>query len=83
MHPTRIESVFNCPRWSENDAREVLAALDRSGKPANYTGFFSKSRVNSLKQVRRAACCGAVRHRRVIVSCAKVRRRSSTRINAR
>jgi hypothetical protein len=26
-------SPFNRPRWTEQDAREVLAALARSGKP--------------------------------------------------
>jgi transposase-like protein len=26
-------SPFNRPRWTEQDAREVLAALQRSGKP--------------------------------------------------
>ena len=36
MHPTtQVESVFNRPRWTESDAREVLAALDRSGKPVS------------------------------------------------
>jgi transposase-like protein len=28
-------SPFNCPRWTEQDAREVLAALGRSGKPVS------------------------------------------------
>jgi hypothetical protein len=28
-------SPFDRPRWSERDAREVLAALDRSGKPVS------------------------------------------------
>jgi transposase-like protein len=26
---------FNRPRWTERDAREVIAALDRSGKPVS------------------------------------------------
>jgi hypothetical protein len=28
-------SPFNCPRWTERDAREVIAALDRSGQPVS------------------------------------------------
>jgi hypothetical protein len=29
------ESPFNRPRWTERDAREVIAALDRSGEPVS------------------------------------------------
>ncbi len=33
--PTAHSSPFNRPRWTEGDAREVIAALDRSGKPVS------------------------------------------------
>jgi transposase-like protein len=31
--PTSIRSPFDRPRWTESDARVVLAALQQSGKP--------------------------------------------------
>ena len=33
--PNRAGSPFTRPRWTREDAREVLAALDRSGKPVS------------------------------------------------
>lgn len=35
MPPPPHRSPFNRPRWTEGDAREVIAALDRSGKPVS------------------------------------------------
>jgi transposase-like protein len=35
MPTSRSLSPFTRPRWSEADAREVLAALERSGKPVS------------------------------------------------
>ena len=35
MPTSRSLSPFNRPRWSEADAREVLAALEGSGKPVS------------------------------------------------
>jgi transposase-like protein len=35
MPTSRSLSPFNRPRWSEADAREVLAALERSGRPVS------------------------------------------------
>jgi len=35
MSTSRSLSPFNRPRWNEADAREVLAALERSGKPVS------------------------------------------------
>jgi len=35
MPTSRSLSPFSRPRWSEADAREVLAALERSGRPVS------------------------------------------------
>lgn len=35
MPPPPDRSLFDRPRWTERDAREVLAALRRSGKPVS------------------------------------------------
>jgi hypothetical protein len=33
MPTPRPQSPFDCPRWNEEKAREVISALDRSGQP--------------------------------------------------
>ena len=35
MPPPPDRSLFDRPRWTEQDARDVLAALRRSGKPVS------------------------------------------------
>ena len=35
MPKSPVRSPFNCPRWTESQAREVIAALARSGKSVN------------------------------------------------
>jgi transposase-like protein len=35
MPKTPVGSPFNCPRWTESQAHEVIAALARSGKSVN------------------------------------------------
>jgi len=35
MPPSPDRSLFDRPRWTEQDARDVLAALRRSGKPVS------------------------------------------------
>jgi transposase-like protein len=35
MHPKAPSSPFARPRWTEQDARNALAALQRSGKPVS------------------------------------------------
>jgi transposase-like protein len=35
MPTSRAESLFKLPRWNEEDAREVLRALERSGQPVS------------------------------------------------
>jgi transposase-like protein len=35
MPTSRSQSLFNLARWSEEDARQVLDALERSGQPVS------------------------------------------------
>src|SRR5271163_4957311 len=35
MPTSRFDSILSRPRWTGEDAREVIAALERSGKPVS------------------------------------------------
>ena len=35
MPPSRLDPILSRRRWTRDDAREVIAALDRSGKPVS------------------------------------------------
>jgi transposase-like protein len=35
MPTSHSGSRFDCPRWTREDAREVISALERSGKPVS------------------------------------------------
>lgn len=64
MPTSRARSPFDRPRWNEEDAREVIAALDRSGKPVSVFAAehgLDAQRVNLWRRRFRAGSARAER----------------------
>jgi hypothetical protein len=45
MPTPRARSSYDRPRWNTEDAREVIAALDRSGKPVSVFAALLRRRT--------------------------------------